>query len=137
MSLPLVTKEKIINYLTLRAPQDPIIEVNGIYPTTDVQISYGVYVTNVYTRARDVYQIGVQYGSSMYTISDEFKILFVSFQEDPQSPAMESVIQEMAKDSQFFDGYYEVTYRRDVVFGGSKSEKYTYTFDIKRLEFNN
>ena len=136
MSLPLVDQKKIVDYLVLRMPQDPIIEVNSNYPTSDAQASYGVYVTNVYTRAREVNQLGVKYGASMYTCSDEFKILYVSYHQDPQSQQVEDVIAELARDTNFFDGYFQVTYQRVTVFG-QRSEKYTYTFDIKRLEFNN
>ena len=136
MAVPIITKEKIVDYLRLRAPQNPIVEVSGIYPSTDDIVAYGVYIDDVTTMSREPYKLGVQYSGAIYTESDQFNILYVSFQNDPQSIQMQFAIEDMAANVNFFDGYHEVDFTRDIVIG-NRSEKHTYTFDIKRIEFNN
>ena len=136
MGQPLVTKDMIIEYLRIRAPQDPIIEVFPDYPNDDNQLKYGVYVRDVSTISREPYQLGVTYGGSIYTEVDSFQIVFISFQEDPQGPKMRIVIEDMAPDVRFFDGYFEVSFVKAIQIG-NRSEKYTYTFNMKRIEFNN
>jgi hypothetical protein len=41
----------------------------------------------------------------------------------------------MSADAAFFNGYYEVTFTQDIVIG-NRSERRTYTFNLKRLNFN-
>lgn len=135
MSRPIVNSIQIVEYLRLRAPQDPIIEVFDIYPVEVDNVRYGVYVDSVTMNIREPYQLGVQYGASIYTVTDVFSVLFVTFKNDPQGPDMEAAIQNMAQDSRFFDGYHEVDFTRDIVIG-PRSERYTYNFEIKRLDFN-
>jgi hypothetical protein len=68
-------------------------------------------------------------------MTDQFQILFVSVQNDPKWIFIEERIQDMSADAAFFNGYYEVTFTQDIVIG-NRSEKRTYTFDLKRLNFN-
>lgn len=136
MGMPLITKDEIVAYLRERAPQNPIVEVSNIYPTDDAQPAYGVYVNVVRTGNREAYQLGIQYCGSIYTETDEFEVLYITFQNDPQSPRMREVIEDMAPNVRLFDGYHEVTFTRSVTIG-SRSEIHTYTFNCKRLEFNN
>lgn len=136
MSLPFVTKDEVIEYLRLLAPQEPIIEVSGIYPNDDDIIPYGVYVNDIDMVAREPYQLGIQRCGSIYIATDEFNVLFVSFQNDPQARQMLEAINELAEDAEFWNGYHEVDFTMDTVFG-NRSEKFTYTFTLKRLNFNN
>jgi len=62
-------------------------------------------------------------------------ILFVSVQDDPKWFYIERRIQDMSADSSFFNGYFEVNFTQDIVIG-NRSEKRTYTFNLKRLNFN-
>lgn len=136
-NVPLIIKQNIIDYIKVVADTlVPIVEVTGIYPATDDIVPYGVYVDDVSTISRDVYQLGVQPCGSIYTMTDQFMILFVSIQDDPKWLYIEKRIQDMSADSQFFNGYYEVTFTQDIVIG-NRSEKRTYTFNLKRLNFNN
>lgn len=133
---PLIIKQVIIDYIKEVADTlVPIVEVSGIYPSSDDNVAYGIYVDDVSTISREVNQLGTQACGSIYTMTDQFMILFVSFQNDPQWVFLEQRIQDMAADSQFFDGYYEVTFTQNVVIG-NRSEKRTYTFNLKRLNFN-
>lgn len=135
-NVPLIIKQNIIDYLKVVTDTlVPIVEINGIYPAADEIVPYGVYVSDVSTISREVYQLGVQRCGSIYTMTDDFQILFVSIQDDPKWIYVEKRIQDMSADSSFFDGYFEVTFTQDVVIG-NRSEKRTYTFNLKRLNFN-
>jgi len=133
---PLITKEAIIDYMRVVCNTlTPIVEVNGVYPSTDDVVPFGVYVRDCHPISRETYQLGVQNCGSIYTVTDQFEILYVSFQNDPLSLAVLGRINDLAADSQFFDGYFEVNFSKTEVLG-NRSEKHTYTFNIKRLDFN-
>lgn len=133
---PLISKQSIIDYLkVVTNTLVPIIEVSGIYPSADDIVPYGIYVDDVSTISREVNQLGITRCGSIYTMTDQFQILFVSIQDDPKWIYVEKRIQDMSADSQFFNGYYEVTFTQDIVIG-NRSEKRTYIFNLKRLNFN-
>jgi len=135
-NIPLITKPQIIAYMKeLCDNLVPIVEVSGIYPSADDIVPYGIYIDDVSTSSREVYQLGVQNCGSIYTMTDQFNILFVSIQDDPKWIFIEQRIQDMSADSAFFSGYHEVTFTQSVVIG-NRSEKRTYIFNLKRLNFN-
>ena len=135
-NVPLLVKQNIIDYLmVVTETLVPIVEISGIYPAADDIVPYGIYVSDVSTRSREVNQLGTQACGSIYTMTDDFQILFVSTQDDPKWIFIEQRIQNMSADSAFFNGYYEVTFTQDVVLG-NRSEKRTYNFNLKRLNFN-
>ena len=135
-NVPLIVKQNVIDYLKVVTDElVPIVEVSGIYPAADDIVPYGVYVDDVSTISREVNQLGVTRCGSIYTMTDQFNILFVSVQDDPKWIFIEKRIQDMSADAAFFDGYFEVTFTQNVVIG-NRSEKRTYTFDLKRLNFN-
>jgi hypothetical protein len=135
-NIPLIVKQNIIDYIKVVADTlVPIVEVTGIYPATDDIVPYGIYVDDVSTISREVNQLGVTRCGSVYTMTDQFSVLFVSTQNDPKWIYLEERIQGMAADAAFFNGYYEVTFTQDIVIG-NRSEKRTYTFNLKRLNFN-
>jgi hypothetical protein len=134
---PLVSKDEIVAYLRLVCNElTPIVEVSALYPSDDATVAYGVYVDDVGYESREVYQLGIQKCGSIYTATDSFNILYVSYQNDPLRDQVEDAIYDLASDSGFFDGYHEVTFTEDSVLGNSKSERVTYTFNLKRLNFN-
>ena len=136
-SLPLVDKTKIVTYLREVAKiQTPIIEVSANYPSEDSTIAYGLYVDDVTENSRSVNTLAVQQCGTMYDAVDEFNILYISYQNDPQSPVILNSINNLAGNLNFFDGYTSVEYNRNVTIG-NKSEIHTYTFNLTRLEFNN
>lgn len=135
-NVPLIVKQNVIDYIKVVADTlTPIVEVSGIYPSADDIVPYGIYVDDVSTINREVYQLGIQPCGSIYTMTDSFNILFVSIQDDPKWIFIEERIQELAADSTFFNGYHEVTFTQNVVIG-NRSEKRTYVFNLKRLNFN-
>lgn len=133
---PLVTKEMLINYMReVCNTLIPVVEVNGIYPSTDDVVPFGVYVRDCHPVSREVNQLGTTTCGSVYTVTDQFEILYVSFQDDPQSIFVLGHINDLAANTNFFDGYFEVTYSKTEVLG-NRSEKHTYTFNLKRLDYN-
>ena len=135
-NIPLITKQAIVAYLReVTNTLTPIVEVSDVYPSADDVVAYGVYVDDVSTVSREVNQLGVTPCGSVYTMTDQFQVLVVSYQNDPQWIFTETRIQDMGSDSSFFNGYYEVTWTQEVVIG-NRSEKRTYTFNLKRLNFN-
>jgi len=135
-NVPLIVKQNVIDYLKVVTDElVPIVEVSGIYPAADDIVPYGVYVDDVSTISREVNQLGVTRCGSIYTMTDQFNILFVSVQDDPKWIFIEKRIQDMSADAAFFDGYFEVTFTQNVVIG-NRSEKRTYVFNLKRLNFN-
>lgn len=134
---PLVSKNEIVAYLRLVCNElNPIVEVSNLYPSDDATVAYGVYVGDVDYESREVYQLGIQKCGSIYIATDAFEILYVSYQNDPLREQVEDAINDLASDAGFFDGYHEVTFTEDTVLGNSKSRKTTYTFNLKRLNFN-
>jgi len=134
---PLIGKEKIIDYLRLICNElQPIVEVSDLYPAEDDIVAYGIYVGDVDYETREALQLGIQRCGSIYTAIDSFNILFVSYQNDPQREIVEDAINNLASNAEFFDGYHEVTFTEDSVLGNSKSKRITYTFNLKRLNFN-
>ena len=134
--MPLRTKDEVIAYLRERMPDCPVVEVSGIFPSDDDIVKYGIYVDDVNMNIREPYKLGVTYSGGVYIATDVNAILFVSFQNDPQGQEVQRVIQELAQNTVFWDGYHEVSFTRDVVIG-NRSEKHTYTFELRRLDFNN
>lgn len=133
---PLISKEAIIEYMRATCNTlTPIVEVSGIYPSSDDVVPYGVYVRDCHPVSREVNINGVTPCGQIYTVTDQFEILYVSFQDDPQSIFVLGTINDLAADRQFFSGYYEITYSKTEVIG-NRSEKHTYTFSLKRLDFN-
>jgi hypothetical protein len=133
---PFVTKEALIAYMKEVCDLlTPIVEVNGIFPSSDDVVPFGVYVRDCHPISRETYQLGTQSCGSIYTVTDQFEILYVSFQDDPQSLVVLGHINDLAANSKFFDGYYEVNFSKTEALG-NRSEKHTYTFNLKRLDFN-
>ena len=136
-NLPLVDKTKVVTYLRDVAKlQTPIIEVSATFPSEDDNIAYGLYVDDVTDNGRTINQLGVQSCASMYDAEDQFNILYISFQNDPQAPVILNSINNLAANVNFFDGYTSVEFDRDVTIG-QRSEIHNYTFTLTRLEFNN
>jgi hypothetical protein len=133
---PLLLKETIIEYLRFVCNElTPIVEVSGVYPSSDDVVPYGVYVRDCHPINREVNQGGVTNCGKIYTVTDEFEILYVSYQNDPQSIVVLGAINDLAANSDIFDGYITVTFNKTEVIG-NRSEKHTYTFNTTRLDFN-
>ena len=135
MALPLITKDSIINALANTIPVvSPRIEISDEFPNDDNMIRYGVFVNSVNTIDKTPYKLGVQYGGSIYTVTDEVEVIYISYQEDNNINAVTNAIQNLSSNIQLINGYHEVDFTQDVELG-NRSQKRTYTFTLKRLEF--
>ena len=135
MATPLINKSDIVNSLANTIPvTNPVIEISDEYPNDDAMIRYGIFVSDVSTIDKAPYQIGVQYGGSIYTVTDEFEVLYVSYQDDINVDGVTNAIQNLSGNLTLMNGYHEMDFTQDVVLG-QRAEKRTYTFTMKRLEF--
>jgi hypothetical protein len=62
-------------------------------------------------------------------------IMFVSYQNDPQAPVILEAINKLIQDAKFWNGYHEVDFSTNITIG-SRNQIYTYTLDLKRIDFN-
>ena len=135
MSLPLISKSNLITALTNTIPTvTPRIEISDEFPSDDAIIRYGVFVDDVSTVDKTPYQLGVQYGGSIYTVTDTFVVLYVGIQNDINTDSICNAIQNLSSNLTLMNGYHEMDFTQDMVIG-NRSEKRTYTFTLKRLEF--
>jgi len=133
---PFLVKETVIEYMREVCNKlTPIVEVTGTYPSTDDIVPFGVYVRDCHPVSRELNQGAITNCGKIYTVTDEFEILYVSFQDDPQSIVVLGAINDLAADTVIFDGYITVTFTKTEVLG-NRSEKHTYTFNMTRLDFN-
>ena len=84
---------------------------------------------------RTPYKLGLQKCGSIYTVTDEFYLMFVSFQNDPNAPAVTEAINTMIYDSDLWEGYHEVDFTNNVTFG-ARNKIRTYVISAKRVNFN-
>lgn len=137
MALPLINQADIISILLNTIPKtNPKIEVSDEYPSDDSMIRYGLFVDAVITEDKSPYQLGVQYGGAIYTCTDSFEILYVGYQDDKNMDQILDAIQNLSSNLTLMNGYHEIDFTKDVVIG-NRSEKHTYKFTLKRLEFLN
>ena len=135
MALPLINKNSIINALRATIPTvTPRIEISDEFPSDDTIIRYGIFVDDVSVIDKTPYQLGVQYGGSIYTVTDSFVVLYVGIQNDIRTDSIVNAIQNLSSNLVLMNGYHEMDYTLDMVIG-NRSEKRTYTFTLKRLEF--
>ena len=136
MSSPLTTKQEIYEYLyAVCSRLNPPVDVLQTYPSISDNVAYGVYINGVNAVERTPYKLGLQPCGSIYTVTDAFYLMFVSFQNDPNAPAVTEAIQSMVEDSNLWSGYHEVDFTNSVSFG-SRNKIRTYVINAKRINFN-
>lgn len=131
--MPLVTSKQISDYLKEQlCNSKPKVQVIDTFPNNLDQVSYGLYINGVNVVSRTVQQESMTFCGRVYEITDEFEVLFVSFQNDKRAPQIEAVIQNLV-DETMFDGYSSITYEvaEDI---GSKSNIKNYTFTLERID---
>lgn len=137
MATALVTKQEVYEYLyNICKELNPPVDVIQTYPSVGDQVGYGVYINGVNTVERIPYKLGITYCGSIYTVTDQFFIMFVSFQNDPNAFAVTEAIMTMVEDSDFWSGYHEVDFTNSITFG-ARNKIRIYTISAKRINFNN
>lgn len=136
MSSPLVTKQEIYEYLyAVCSKLSPPVDVITTYPSVGDNVAYGVYINSINAVSRTPYKLGLQPCGSIYTVTDEFYLIFVSFQNDPNAGAVVEAIQTMIEDSELWSGYHEVDFTNSITFG-ARNKIRTYVISAKRVNFN-
>lgn len=136
MSSPFITKQEIYEYLyAVCSKLNPPVDVITTYPSTGDNVGYGVYINSINAVERTPYKLGLQPCSSIYTVTDEFYLIFVSFQNDPNAGAVVAAIQTMIEDSDLWSGYHEVDFTNSITFG-ARNKIRTYVIRAKRVNFN-
>ena len=106
---------------------------------TDI-VRYGIYVSNIATVNRVPNQLGVTTGSNIYNATDTFYIAYISFQTDPNVDRVRDMVNNLVTENYpgtevpFLDGYFQRDYAEDLNYG-TQRERYTWTFELTRLEF--
>ena len=136
MKMPYITKLEIYEYLHAICSQlNPPVDVITTYPSAGDQVGYGVYLNGLNAVNRTPYKLALQKCGSIYTVTDEFYLMFVSFQNDPNAGAVVEAINSLIYDSDFWQGYHEVDFNNTVSFG-SRNKIRTYVISAKRMNFN-
>lgn len=132
----LVTKQDVYEYLyNICKELNPPVDVITTYPSVGDQVGYGVYINGVNTVERAPYKLGLQKCGSIYTVTDNFYVMFVSFQNDPNALAVTEAIMTMVEDSALWNGYHEVDFTNSITFG-ARNKIRVYTISAKRVNFN-
>ena len=106
---------------------------------TDI-VRYGLYISNIVTVNRVPNQLGVTTGSNIYNATDTFYIAYISFQTDPNVDRVRDMVNNLVTENYpgtevpFLDGYFQRDYAEDLNYG-TQRERYTWTFELTRLEF--
>lgn len=136
MSMPYITKTEIYDYLyAVCSKLNPPVDVITTYPNQSDQVAYGVYINGLNAVNRTPYKLALQKCGSIYTVTDEFYLMFVSFQNDPNAPAVVEAINSLVYDSDLWGGYHEVDFTNSVSFG-ARNKIRTYVISAKRVNFN-
>ena len=139
-NMPYIDTVAIRDVLRLEFPLTSDVPIFDEFPSDEEIVRYGLYVSAVYTTSRTPYQLGVHNGGSIYTALDQFNVVFVSFQTDPKKERVNAAIAGLVTyklpttDIAFLDGYFERDFVQNLEYK-TQLEKYNYTFQLKRLEF--
>lgn len=137
---PTITQEQLISAIKGSMLSKWNIPVYGEYPSDSDVVRFGVYTSEIFTVSRTPHQLGVTSGSSVYLAKDQFSVVYVSFQDDPYADLVNGKISELVtyyatgSTIPLMDGYFERDLSQSLDYGVNR-EKYTWTFDITRLEF--
>jgi len=140
LNAPTVSQIEIIEALKLEVPKSWNVPVYDEFPSDVAQVRYGLYVSNLWTDARTVNQLGIQYCGAIYNANDTFTVNYVSFQNDPHENDVANIVNNLVTlqvdGVALFDGYFERTLDHNLEYGPTRAAIHTWTFSLTRLEFN-
>lgn len=140
MAIPLITPGQVVTSIQQLIPRSWLIEVFDDFPSDDDVVRYGIYVSDIHTVNREPYKLALSMGGNIYVATDQIKVLYISFQDDTHQVDINGYISSLVSYTmnnatyQLMDGYYERDFAQELVYG-PQSEKHTWTFQLKRLEF--
>jgi len=140
MAKPLVTQAQVVQALLKAIPKSYRIEIFSDFPSDSDIVRFGIYVSSVIPTDRAPYALGVGNGGNIYTVTDNFDIVYISYQDDQHFEEVNDIVCGLVdytvptQTKQLFDGYHERDYSQAISYG-PQSEKLSWTFQLKRLEF--
>lgn len=136
-----ITSTEIVDALKLQIKTLRLkVPVYDEYPSDNTIIRYGLYVGNLYTSDRTPYQLALNLGGNIYYAVDQVIIVFISFQTDPNKAVIKRLVDDLVTYQvpttglEMMNGYFERDYAQSLEYGPQR-ERYTWTFSLKRLEF--
>jgi hypothetical protein len=143
MSAPLITQEQIVEALKASMVTSWNMPVYGEFPSDPTAVRFGLYAGEVVTTDRNpngTVGLGVTLGSNVYNAKDQFDIVYISFQDDSNAYAVGGAISQLVTytaagaTAPLFNGYHERDFTQTLEYGPNRV-KYTWTFNLVRLEF--
>jgi len=137
---PFITQAQVTKMLQFYIPKSWNVPIFTEFASDTDIVRYGLYVSNIVTVNRVPNQLGVTTGSNIYNATDTFYIAYISFQTDPNINRVRDMVNNLVTenypgtDVPFLDGYFERNYAEDLNYG-TQRERYTWTFELTRLEF--
>lgn len=140
LNAPLITTSDIIEALRLTIPSDWNIPIYDDFPSVSDVVRYGIYVSDVHTVSRTINLQAVTYCGKVYNAVDQFGVTYISFQDDPHNVDVNAIIANLTVDEiagvPLFDGYFNISFDQNLVYGPTQAERHDWTFQLTRLEFN-
>ncbi len=130
MASPLINGPKIVEWLKAKKLG---VEVFSEFPSDMKNVRHGIYVNDPATTDRTPYALAIHYGSNIYTVTDDIRIILVSFQGDDKRDKSADAITSMVQDNVLLDGYHERDFTMNEDFM-NRAEYRTYDFTLKRIE---
>jgi len=137
---PIITQQQVVAALMQAIPSSWRIEIFDDFPSDDDIVRYGIYVSDIHTVERSPYSLAVNLGGNIYINTDQVRIVYISFQDDIHQLEVNNYISGLVDytmtgaSQQLLDGYHERDFSQEL-FYGPQSEKHTWTFQLKRLDF--
>lgn len=136
-----ITQGEIIDALKLQIKQLKLtVPVYDEFPSDSNIVRYGLYVSDLFVGDRSPYQLALNLGGNIYIAIDEFTVTYVSFQKDPNRALIRKLVDDLVTyedpktELEMMNGYFERDYVQSLDYG-PQLQKYTWTFRLKRLEF--
>ena len=131
MALPLFNTVEIIKVLKTTIKN---VEIFDEFPQETENVRNGVYVSGVSVVSRIPYQLGIQTGAHIYTSTDNFQIIYVTYQGDEYQDSTALSIQELVENNELMNGYHQRDFTVEERFV-NRAEYRTYDFSLNRIEF--
>jgi hypothetical protein len=137
---PYITQKQVTKMLQFYIPKSWNVPIFTEFASDTDIVRYGLYVSNIVTVNRVPNQLGVTTGSNIYNATDTFYIAYISFQTDPNVDRVRDMVNNLVTENYpgtqvpFLDGYFQRDYAEDLNYG-TQRERYTWTFELTRLEF--
>lgn len=137
---PYITQAQVTKMLQFYIPKSWNVPIFTEFASDTDIVRYGLYVSNIVTVNRIPNQLGVTTGSNIYNATDTFYLAYISFQQDPNINRVRDMVNNLVTENYpgttvpFLDGYFERNYAEELNYG-TQRERYTWTFELTRLEF--